>query len=335
MKKHSIDLSLLDVTSQSVLNSNCTYDTIVYQDASDKYVIESTGYSQNTLRTVTGTFRLKGLFDQAILAQNRISLMPGTTVKGINSSDIFDTDLDVTLGTVSTQSDSIPIGPGTVINGDVFVGVGGDPSTGIGSGGTITGDQYALTEPIVFPEITPPLYTTTKPTLSVIGLIHTLTPADNGRYEKIIIGSSKGFDGILSITSGTVVLHVLGDFSVGGKCQLIIDKGASLVLYLDAGFYSGSGAEINNYNTNPKSLQIFGMGTGNQTLQFKPNSATFALVYAPNRPIEIYPSATLKGAIVGYDVQTKSGSEFIYDKAVQEVSIYEPGVQLVLNRWSE
>ena len=80
-KTQSGDLSLLDISGEPVLNSTTTYDYTVSKDVSGAYQIESTGHSQGVARTVRATLKLRGLFEYAILAKNRISLMPGCLVQ--------------------------------------------------------------------------------------------------------------------------------------------------------------------------------------------------------------------------------------------------------------
>lgn len=103
-----------------------------------------------------------------------------TLVEGYNSADPIDTDFDLKIGTTSTLADSIPLGPGTVVKGDVFVGVGGDPQTVIGAGGTITGKKYTLDVEPDLPVITPPSLPAMGMALSAKGQTITLGPTGSG-----------------------------------------------------------------------------------------------------------------------------------------------------------
>jgi hypothetical protein len=335
MKKQSVDLSLLDVSGKHVLNSDATYDFTVNTDASGAYQIESTGHSKGTARTVRSTLKLKGLFEHVILVKNTISLSPGSDFTAINTSDPFDTDLDISLATASTAPGSVPIGPGTVINGDVYGGVGSDPAAVITGSGTITGEQSALTEEPEFPVITPPSFGITQPTLGVYGVNRTLTPADSGRYENLILGKAQGTGGKIEITGGQVVLHITSDVIIGGGCEFRILSGGSVVLYLDGSFTCESSAEIQNYNTSAKSMQIFATGSDEQVFELQPKTKMFGLLYAPNASVNIWPNAEIVGAVVADNLRILSTCTFTYDKAVEEVSIDDPGVRLVLDRWSE
>ncbi|MHC4702712.1 MAG: hypothetical protein ACYTFQ_19285, partial [Planctomycetota bacterium] len=57
--------------------------------------IESVGKCGSATATVYSFVRLKGLFDSAILVQDRISLMPNTLVAAYNSADSTDTEFDL------------------------------------------------------------------------------------------------------------------------------------------------------------------------------------------------------------------------------------------------
>jgi hypothetical protein len=155
--------------------------------AYSEFFVTSVGQCGRSAKTVTAVIKVKSVFDNAILVQNRISLMPKSLVTGYNSADPLDTDIDVKIGTTSTLADRIPLGPGTVVDGDIFVGVGGDPGTVIGAGGTVNGAKFALLEPIEFPVITPPPLPNIGTSLSAKDKTLTIGPADSGTYTDITL----------------------------------------------------------------------------------------------------------------------------------------------------
>lgn len=335
LESQSVDLSLLNVSGVSMLNSDATFDCTVAEGDPGEYQIVSTGHAQATARTVRATLSLHGLFENAIAVKNTLSLSPGSQIIGINSLDAFDTELDVTIGTISTGDNKVPMGPGTVINGDAFVGVGGNPSDVIVGSGIVSGDRYALEEELVFPVITPPSCGIIQPKLNIVGVTKTMTPADSGCYNGLELSKSGAQDARLFIDGGKVILHLTGDLNIGNICEIIIKPGASLVMYLDGNSFSGTDSFIDNTTNNPMALQIFGTGVGGKTLVFKPKVTTFGLIYAPNNIVKIAPQAKIQGSVVAYDFEMLSQGEFIYDKAVQQVSIDDLGVRLVLDYWSE
>ena len=298
--------------------------------------IESIGTCGSATAKVYALAGLKGLFESAILVRDRISLMPNTLVKGYNSADPTDTDFKLQIGTTSTLADRIPLGPGTVVDGDVFVGVGGNPKTIIGAGGTITGSKYALdTEPDL-PTITPPSLPTTDTALSATGQTITLGPAGSGTYTGISLSQGGGLPGVLEIQGGDVVLYITGNIDLGKGCEVIVRPGSSLTLYIDGDVSADNSVGFNNQAGNVRDFQLYATGTGPQVFNLKAKSSIFGTVYAPNVDITLYPSAEMHGAIVGRSVTFKSGSVFYYDEALRDnVSACDEGARFVVKRWRE
>ncbi len=298
-----------------------------------EFTISSIGKSGRTSRTVSAIVGLKSLFDSAILVQDRISLMPNSLVAAYNSADPTDTDLDLKIGTISVEPDRIPLGPGTVIDGDVFVGVGGNPQTVIGAGGTITGEKYALTEEIDFPVITPPPLPDMGTGLDAKGSTITLKPSSSGKYTNITLAQAAGLNGILEITGGEVKLHITGNVDLGQGCELIIDPDSSLILYVDGDISADNSSGLNNQAGDVKDFQIYGTGGTAQVFDIKAKSTIFGTIYAPQADISIYPGSEICGAIVGESVTFKSGCTFYYDEALRDVTVYDEGVRFEVKRW--
>jgi hypothetical protein len=284
---------------------------------------------------VSAVVALRGLFESAILVQQRIELSPGVTVDGFNSADPADTDADLKMGTLSTVADSISIGPGTLINGDVFVGIGGDPGTVIDAGGTITGRTYRLIIEPEQPVITVPPLPDMGMALDAKGTTINLTPAASGTYTSISLEKSSDTDGSLVITGGKVELHITGNVNMKQGCELIIESGSSLVLYVDGDIYTSNLSGLNNQAGNVKDFQIYGTGSAGQIFNIKPKSAIFGTIYASRADITVYPKTEIAGAIVGRNVTFKSKCIFHYDEALRNVSIEEEGVRFVVARWRE
>jgi Tfp pilus assembly protein PilX len=298
--------------------------------------IESVGTCGAVTAKVYALAGLKGLFDSAILVRDRISLMPNTLVKGYNSADPSDTDFKLQIGTTSTLTDRIPLGPGTVVDGDVFVGVGGDPKSVIGAGGTITGSKYALDRELDFPAITAPPLPAVGTALSASGATITLGPAGSGTYSEISLSQGGGLPGVLEITGGDVVLHVTGNINLGNGCELIVRPGSSLTLYVDGNIAADNSVGFNNQAGNVRDFQLCATGSSEQVFNLKAKSSIFGTIYAPNVDITLYPSAEMRGAIVGRNVTFKSGSVFYYDEALRDnVSARDVGAYFTIRRWRE
>jgi len=324
------DISMPAVTKEVLFQSNQSFSYQVDKDGGGNYTVTSTGITGPAIKRVYATMGFKGLFDSAILVKDRISLMPKTLIAGYNSEDPTDTDFDLTIGTTSTAADRIPIGPGTVIEADVFVGVGGDPNTVIGAGGTITGRKFTLHEELDFPVITPPSLPDTGTALSSTATIQ-LDPTKSGTYTEISLSQS----GLLEIQGGDVELYITGNIDLGNGCEVIVQPGSSLTLYVDGDINADNSLGFNNQAGNVKDFQLFATGTEEQVFNMKAKSSIFGTIYAPDVDIQMYAKAEMRGAIVGKNVTFKSGGIFYYDEALRDVSIDDVGARFIVKRWRE
>ncbi len=301
-----------------------------------RYVIKSVGKSGNAEKVLYATVRLKGLFESALLSKGKILLAPNTLITGYNSADPTDTDIDVKIGTLSIGDDQISLSPGTVVEADVFVGVGGDPGEVIRAAGVIAGQTFALTEPIQFPVVTAPALPDSGTVISDEAPPPVmLRPGDSGTYSEINLSSQADIPDVLQIDGGDVVLHLTGDINLGNAAEIIVRNGSSLVLYADGDISTDTSAGFLNENVSPKALRIFATGEDIQTFELKAKSSVFGVVYAPNADIELYPGADLYGAIVGNNISIKSGGTFKYDEALKDVSPDDEGVRFVIEKWWE
>jgi hypothetical protein len=148
--------SLPTAKETSLLYCDATYAYDVTGDLNKGFIMMSVGKADNAERTVYATIGLKGLFDHAILTKGSLILKSGTVIDGYNSVDPFDTDFNVDIGTQSTADSMVVLNSGVDVNGDVLVGLGGDPDTVIKDLGATTGDQLGGTENDPLPQITPP-----------------------------------------------------------------------------------------------------------------------------------------------------------------------------------
>ena len=326
------DTSMPAVTNEVLFQSDQSFSYQVDKDGGGNYTVTSTGIVGPAIKRVYATMRLKGLFDSAILVKDRISLMPNTLVTGYNSQDATDTDFDLKIGTTSTAAGRIPIGPGTVVEADVFVGVGGDPKTVIGAGGTITGQKYTLHEELDFPVITPPSLPYIGTALSATSATITLDPTGSGTYTGISLSQT----GIVEIKGGDVVLYITGNIDMGNGCEVIVRPGSSLTLYVDGNISADNSVGFNNQAGNVRDFQLFATGTSAQLFNMKAKSSIFGTIYAPDVDITLYPSVEMRGAIVGKNVTFKSGGTFYYDEALRDnVSIDDMGARFIVKRWRE
>ena len=279
---------------------------------------------------------LEGLFEHAILTRETLTLKSGTTVDGYNSLDSSDTDADVDIGTQSTANSSIILNNGVTVEGDIIVGIGGNPDTAIKDLGATTGDQYAATQDDPLPQITPPTLTNMGLSISAKGETVTLTPAESGKYMGIDLKNDKT-PGILEIKGEGVVLHITGDIQLGQSCEIVITEGSSLTIYCDGNITCGNGSGINTQNPPEaaSTLQLYATGDTEQTFDIKAKSNFTGVIYAPNANIELYAGGDAYGSIVAKKFEFKSGGNYPYDEALRKVETDDQGVRFVVKRWYE
>jgi Tfp pilus assembly protein PilX len=302
------------------------------------YSITSTGESGRAQKMVITTIELKGLFDNAILTKADLTLKSGTTINGYNSQNPLDTSTDADIGTQSTADSSIILNSGVVVNGDVRVGLGGDPDTTIKDlGATVAGAKYGAPENDPLPEITPPasLFYMGK-TIDAKGSTVTIGPADSGTYTGINLKST-GPPGILQIDGGAVELHITGDIDLGQSCEIVVKNGSSLTLYVDGNIdcRENSGINVENPAKEAETLKLFATGESTQYFDVKANSEWVGVIYAPNADVDLYANGDVYGSITANNFSFKAGGNYHYDRALKKVSIEDEGVRFVVKRWKE
>ncbi len=185
-------------------------------------------------------------------------------------------------GDVSTDSiaaGAITTTANTVVNGQAIVGPGGDPSTGIAAGGTITGATSAAAQPWNLPAVTIPAGMTSLGALSLSGNPHgacsqTLTEGKYLYSSIQITGSAK-----LCVT-GKVEIYVTGD---GNTSTTDINIG-------------GNG--IANLSGLPPNLLIYGLPTV-ANVNIHGNSDFYGAVYAPSAAMQVSGNGSVFGALTG------------------------------------
>lgn len=327
------DSNLPQVTDKALPNCDATFSYTVTGDSNSGYTIESIGKSNQARRKVSSSLQLQGPFESSLFVQGTLVLKAGTLVDGYNSLDPSDTDIKVQVGTNSILPDSVVLNSGVTVNGDIFVGVGGDVESVIQDQGAITGERYAINEEAVFPDITVPTLSDKDMEINIHGTTLTVGPADSGEYDGIELKRAVN-QGILEIDGGDVVLHVTGDIKLGQDCEIVINEGASLTLYLDSDLVAGNNAGINNKNP-PEKFKLYGTGGEEQQLDLKAKGDFFGAVYAPNADVIINAGGDIYGSFISSSFEMKSGGNFYYDEALRNVSVNDEAVRFVIKRWSE
>ncbi|MHC4290875.1 MAG: DUF7305 domain-containing protein [Planctomycetota bacterium] len=318
-------------SSQALTASNADYTVSFSGDLSSGYQITSVGRSGNQTKTVRAMVALTSPIaqDYAIFSKKNINMKNSSTVDGFNSSDPSDTDVDVKIGTQSTDDGAIDLKNNTTIDGDIVIGPEGVPDDVINTGSnvSINGEIFVLQTDFYLSSVAPPDYTASQGSIS--GNNITLNSSDSGKYSSISISNN----GTLSVT-GDLTLYVTGDIELKNNAEIEIKNDATLELYFDGDINANNSSGFNNKSEVPSSLMIYGTGT-DQEIDLKNSADIYAVVYAPNAEMTVKNSGDAYGSFIVEDFELKNGGEVYYDEALKEVTEDDKLVRFAITRWEE
>jgi hypothetical protein len=339
-KKQQVGLwdgsTLPQAIDEKLPNCDATYSYTVTGDLTNGYSVKSVGRADQAERTVYATLGLKGLFEYAILTKESLILKPDTIIDGYNSQDPLDTDVEVDISTQSTADSSIILNSGVTVEGDITVGVGGNPDTVIKDLGSTTGDRIGgiIEDPL--PLVPPPALPDMGADITATGETVVIGPADSGQYGNIILTKGETL-GVLEISGGDVVLYITGDIDLGESCELVVKDNSSLTIYIDGNIHCRTNSAVNAEfpPEEPTKFQIYGTGEVQQSFDIKAKNDWSGTIYAPNADVILYAKADFYGSVVSNSFELKAGGNYYYDEALRKVSIEDEGVRFVVKRWYE
>lgn len=316
------DSSLPEATNESLPYCDAVFS---YTVTGNPYTIESIGTSGNAERKVVCILKPQGPFEFAVFAEDGAELKNSALVDWYN----FDIDDEILkFGTNSIASGAFSFKNSSTINGDVVVGVGGNPDLIIDDfGATITGETRALRERNVLPPIAVPQWLESLPSSGTIQ--NDSTVANSAKYSGINLKNSKTL-----LIDGDVSLYVTGGIILGNSAEIQIDNDASLILYLGGDFEGKNSSTINNLTQETKKLQIYCLDSC-EDMRFKNSSDFYGVIYAPNAEVIIDNSANLYGAIVAKDFEQRNSGTFNYDASLRDASVNDEAVRFVVTNWHE
>jgi hypothetical protein len=319
------DSSLPAGTNLCLPNCDATFSYEVSVDRGGGYTVESTGNCDQAQRTVSCSLELRGPFDAAIFTQRDLHMKNGARVGWYN----YDADdRNMQIGTNSTRRDSIVFKRRSIIDGDIFVGMGGDPDDVIDDhGATINGSTFALTQVYELPPVTVPESLESLPSLGTID--DDTTIGSSARYESIELGNRE----VVTI-SGDITLYVAGDIILGNRAELGVENDASLVLYLAGDIEGKNSSAINNETQDPKRLKIYGLDTC-RDIEFKNGTDFYGAIYAPNADVTVHNSGDLYGAVTAKSFKQKNSGNFDYDASLRDTSKDDEAVYFTITNWRE
>jgi len=321
------DSSLPELADGILVNTDAAYSFVVTGDLSSGHFAESTGKYGLKEKTVRCSFPLQGIFEYAIFGDEYVSLKNGGTIDWYN----YDTDdKNLQLGTNSTLADAVVIKNGAIVNGDVVIGVDGDPDVVINKTATgITGNTFVMPKEYELPQITVPEWLAALPSGGTIN--NNITISNSAKYDKIDIGNNK----IITI-DGEVSLYIVGDIILDNSAELRIidDNDVSLTLFVGGNIEIKNSGVINNLSEDATKLIIYGLD-GCESIILKNDIDFYGAIYAPNADIVMMNSGDVYGSVVAKSVDQKNSADFNYDASLRDVSVEDIGVRFVIKQWQE
>lgn len=321
--------SIPSYTAELLTSSNADYSVTWQGGLTDGYQITSVGRCGLATRTVRATVELSSPFaeDFAVLTRGSLSLKNKSAVKGYNSQDPSERDVPVAIGTLSTKNGSIDIKNAAFVDGDVYIGTGGDPEEVISQSRetSISGEIFVMPTPVELPPVTVPDLVVKGTSIS--GKNVTLTAADSGQYTGIDI-STKG----TLLINGDVVLHVTGDITLNNDAEIQVPAGSSLTVYFNQNIEAKNASAINNISKSPAAIKLYGTGT-DQVIDLKNSSDFYGAIYAPDGEVVVHNKVDIYGSVVVDQFEMKNSGELYYDKALKETTLNDGALYFRITRW--
>lgn len=305
-------------------NSNASYDYRIDPNGED-YLITSTGTSNRNQRTVYGITDMTSKYDFGLLVTDFIMLREGSLVDGYDSSKGFYGDENskkyIRIGTTSIAPKEITLKNDVTIEGDVLVGVGGDPDVVINEtpvGGANVRARYAMPYPFEWDIKIPPVglpegeiidfdYDANYPEFKGVSTI-----TKSGVYSSINLTQGQ----LLRIESDTipkqpVIIWITddkggtGDLNLGQAAEFRIegdpfieDTWTPVMIYLDGDLNGSNSNGINNMTMKPLNFFLYGTGDA-QTWRLKNGTSFYGVYYGKNANIYIDSKNSIYGSVTG------------------------------------
>ncbi|MHC4580710.1 MAG: DUF7305 domain-containing protein, partial [Planctomycetota bacterium] len=309
--------------TESLPHCDSAFTYTVSRDAAG-YVIESTGTNRGTAKTVACTLEFRGPFEYAIFGESRVNLKNSAKVDWYNYDD---DDPPMQIGTNSTKKGAVTLKKSATVNGNVVIGVGGDPDVAVSNSGEITGDIRVSPEENPIPLITVPEWLERLPSSGTMK--DSITLSSSAKYKRIDLKNGNTMK-----VNDDVSIYVTGDITLGNSVEIEIADDASLILYLGGDFESKNSVQINVETKDAKKLQMVGLDSC-KDIDFKNSSEMYGTIYAPKADVVMHNSNKTWGAIVSKKLEFKNSGELYYDASLREYKPDNSPVRFVMTNWHE
>lgn len=325
-------LELTDLPSETdvpIENFDAKFGYLVYLDGQGNIIIDSTGKSGPSSKTVHCKVGVhSGIFEHALFANN-FDISNNAAIDGYNSDygpyggvNVISTS----IGTNSTSNNSIQLDVIGNLNGDIIVGPGADPVDVIKEGThfEITGSSSAAEEEKPLPIIAPPATLNYKGT-SVNGNIN-----ESGIYDTV-----NSTNGEVITIDGDITLYITGDFRLDNGSTILINPSSSLKLFIAGSFQMSNVSAINNLTEKPPKCMIYSTASSTVNYSFNNTGNFYGALYAPNANVQVSNNAVIYGSIVANELNIDNSAEIYGDKALLNGNFGDEDTKLVNGKWWE
>lgn len=214
------------------------------------------------------------------------------------------------VSTNSTGANKIIVRWGGLIDGDAYVGVGGDPNTGILTDANylISGVRGSLDAGVDIDAVSPPAFGGKFKAYSYSS--GTVDWNKSLRTKSVTVGGST----TLRITDHIVVLAE-GQFTVSGGARVEVMEGASLTIYAKAGFRVIEGGMVNVNTGDPALCSVYGVGA--QQMEISGGTRCVARVRGHLIDLRIVGSGRLTGSYMGRSLYMEGGGVLSIDQGLR------------------
>ncbi len=315
---------LPSATNETVSGATTTYSYSVEPNLDGTFTITSAGTSASATRTVHGRVRRESSFWSGATVMGSVTMTASSQIMPLTADD------SLRVCTNSTAPGSISLKSSSIADGDVTVGMGGDPSTVISVDGQseITGGQAPAHEPLVFPDVIVPPAVLALPSEGDKTFNGAKTLSSNHRYASLTVDGG----GTKVKIDGNITLYVTGAMAVKNSAQILVQDGSSLILYLGGNLDFDRGG-LKEVNLRSEKVLIYGLPTCTK-ISFANSLDIYAAIYAPAADVTLNSSSQLVGAIASKSLTLSNSSTLCYTETVSEVCPYGPHAYW-LDRWWE
>jgi len=258
-------------------------------------------------------------FDYIAIARGNINITGNCMTNSYKSSlvDYPQQQLlgDGHIGTTSIGPGVIDVGGNALVNGDAYVGMGGDPVSDIviGGSGDITGKKAAMPEEMALPSVVVPDFEYDETGNIILNNKEKTLAPGNYYVPKLqlkansVLNLGVGYEGEINI--------VVEDFSVQ-SAEINIPGNVQVNIYVTKSLSTTAGTVINDPNatdvrSTPSNLTILGTPTLAKAT-FTGTSRIYAAIYLPDTDITITGNQEIMGAVVGSSLYVGQGDARLY-----------------------